>query len=86
MLDEVVVTRSASPRAMDVEELAAHAVARFGDERVVVVDDLAGAIETAIAQAEDAAQDEAVSGSGVIVTGSVVTVGEARTLLGKDPA
>ncbi|UZJ23812.1 bifunctional folylpolyglutamate synthase/dihydrofolate synthase [Rhodococcus antarcticus] len=86
VLDEVVVTRSASPRAMDVEVLAAHAVARFGDERVVVVDDLAGAIETAVAQAEEAAEDEAVSGSGVVVTGSVVTVGEARTLLGKDPA
>ena len=86
VLDEVVITRNASPRAMDVEALAALAVARFGDERVVVVDDLAGALETAIAQAEQAAEDEAVSGAGVIVTGSVVTAGEARTLLGKDPA
>ncbi len=87
VLDEVVVTRSASPRAMDVEELATHAVARFGDERVVVVDDLASALEAAIAQAEDVAEaGESVSGAGVVVTGSVVSVGEARTLLGREPA
>lgn len=87
VLDEVVVTASASSRAMDVEELASVAVARFGDERVVVIDDLAGALEQAIAQAEDVAEPgESVSGAGVVVTGSVVTVGEARTLLGKDPA
>lgn len=87
VLDEVVVTASASSRAMDVEDLASVAVARFGDERVVVIDDLAGALEQAIAQAEDVAEPgESVSGAGVVVTGSVVTVGEARTLLGKDPA
>ncbi|MEO6882221.1 MAG: folylpolyglutamate synthase/dihydrofolate synthase family protein [Mycobacteriaceae bacterium] len=87
VLDEIVVTRSSSPRAMDVEDLASVAVARFGDERVVVIDHLASALEQAIAQAEDVAEPgESVSGAGVVVTGSVVTVGEARSLLGKDPA
>lgn len=87
VFSEVVITRCDSPRAMGVEELANHAVARFGDERVVVVEDLAGALETAIALAEEAGADGGqMSGSGVVVTGSVVTAGQARTLLGKDPA
>lgn len=86
VFDEVVITRCDSPRAMGVEELANYAVARFGDERVVVVEDLAGALETAIALAEEAGAEGAqLSGSGVVVTGSVVTAGQARTLLGKDP-
>ncbi|NLU84018.1 folylpolyglutamate synthase/dihydrofolate synthase family protein [Rhodococcus sp. HNM0569] len=87
VLDEIVVTNNGSPRAMDVDELAGHAVARFGDERVVVAATLADAIETAIAIAEDVADPgESVSGAGVVVTGSVVTAGAARTLFGKDPA
>jgi len=86
VLDEVVITQNSSPRAMDVEELAGHAVARFGDERVVVAASLADALETAIAMAEDVGEPgESVSGAGVVVTGSVVTAGEARTLLGKAP-
>jgi len=37
--------------------------------------------------AEEVAEPgEAVSGAGVVVTGSVVTAGAARTLFGKDPA
>jgi len=86
VLDEVVITQNRSPRAMDVEELAGHAVARFGDERVVVAASLVDALETAIAMAEDVGEPgESVSGAGVVVTGSVVTAGEARTLLGKAP-
>ena len=87
VFDEVVVTRSSSPRAMDTETLAGHAVARFGDERVVVSETLADALETAIGLAEEVGSDpgESVSGAGVVVTGSVVTVGEARTMLGGTP-
>ncbi|MGZ4531657.1 MAG: bifunctional tetrahydrofolate synthase/dihydrofolate synthase [Mycobacteriaceae bacterium] len=87
VLDELVVTQNRSPRAMDADVLADHAVARFGDERVVVAPNMAEALETAIAMAEDVAEPgESVSGAGVVVTGSVVTAGEARTLLGKEPA
>ena len=72
---------------MDVEELANIAVAKFGDERVVVAPVLADALEVAIEIAEQVAEPgEAVSGAGVVVTGSVVTAGAARTLFGKDPA
>ncbi|WP_037141652.1 bifunctional tetrahydrofolate synthase/dihydrofolate synthase [Rhodococcoides fascians] len=86
VFDEIVVTHNGSPRAMDVEELANIAVAKFGDERVVVSPTLADALETAIGLAEEVADPgEAVSGAGVVVTGSVVTAGAARTLFGKEP-
>lgn len=85
--DEIVVTHNGSPRGLDVERLADLAVARFGDERVVVAPTLPDAIETAIGLAEEVAEPgEAVSGAGVVVTGSVVTAGAARSLFGKDPA
>ena len=85
--DEIVVTHNGSPRGMDVEELADLAVQRFGDERVVVAATLTDALETAIGLAEEVAEPgEAVSGAGVVVTGSVVTAGAARSLFGKDPA
>ncbi|MBC2638766.1 MULTISPECIES: folylpolyglutamate synthase/dihydrofolate synthase family protein [unclassified Rhodococcus (in: high G+C Gram-positive bacteria)] len=87
VFDELVVTHNGSPRAMDVDDLANLAVAKFGDERVVVAPTLADALETAIGLAEEVAEPgEAVSGAGVVVTGSVVTAGVARTLFGKDPA
>ncbi|TQF73702.1 bifunctional folylpolyglutamate synthase/dihydrofolate synthase [Rhodococcus spelaei] len=87
VLDEIVVTHNGSPRGMDVDQLADLAVARFGDERVVVAPTLPDALETAIGLAEEVAEPgEAVSGAGVVVTGSVVTAGVARTLFGKDPA
>ena len=40
------------------------------------------ALETAIRLAEETGDVDTIAGSGVLVTGSVVTVGEARTLLG----
>jgi dihydrofolate synthase/folylpolyglutamate synthase len=78
---EVVVTRNATPRAMDVDELAALAVEVFGEERIQVEPRLDDALEAAITLAEEEGE---YSGAGVLVTGSVFTVGEARLLLGKD--
>ncbi|MGY2062582.1 dihydrofolate synthase, partial [Nocardia gipuzkoensis] len=76
-----------SPRALDVDDLANLAVQRFGDERVVTAPTLADAVETAIAIAEEAGEGgEPVSGAGIVITGSVVTAGAARSLFGKDPA
>ncbi|OZD43561.1 folylpolyglutamate synthase/dihydrofolate synthase family protein [Rhodococcus sp. 06-1477-1A] len=87
VFDDIVVTHNGSVRAMDVDALADIAVAKFGDERVVVASTLPDALETAIGLAEEVAEPgEAVSGAAVVVTGSVVTVGAARTLFGKDPA
>ncbi|MCK7642028.1 bifunctional folylpolyglutamate synthase/dihydrofolate synthase [Corynebacterium sp. P6145] len=86
-VSEVVCTQSTSPRALDCHELAEYAREIFGDERVHVDEDLPAAVETAVALAEETdAPGEAVSGSGVLITGSVVTAGEARTLFGKEPS
>ncbi|RST16711.1 bifunctional folylpolyglutamate synthase/dihydrofolate synthase [Streptomyces sp. WAC05374] len=77
---EIVVTQNSTHRAMDADELAAIAVEVFGDERVVVEPRLPDALEAAITLAEEEAE---FAGAGVLVTGSVMTVGEARLLLGK---
>ncbi|GAA1513556.1 folylpolyglutamate synthase/dihydrofolate synthase family protein [Streptomyces albidochromogenes] len=77
---EVVVTRNSTPRAMDVDELAAIAVEVFGDDRVQVEPRLDDALEAAITLAEEEGE---FAGGGVLVTGSVITVGEARLLLGR---
>ncbi|CAM5559719.1 folylpolyglutamate synthase/dihydrofolate synthase family protein [Streptomyces atroolivaceus] len=77
---EVVVTQNSSPRAMDADALAAVAVEVFGHERVQVEPRLDDALEAAITLAEEEAE---YAGAGVLVTGSVITVGEARLLLGR---
>ncbi|MFE9764322.1 bifunctional folylpolyglutamate synthase/dihydrofolate synthase [Streptomyces sp. NPDC005808] len=77
---EVVVTQNSSQRAMDADELAGIAVEVFGDDRVQVEPRLDDALEAAITLAEEEGE---YAGSGVLVTGSVITVGEARLLLGR---
>jgi dihydrofolate synthase/folylpolyglutamate synthase len=79
--DEIVVTQNSSARALPADELAAVAVELFGPDRVSVEPRLDDAIETAVRLAEES-DDGTLSGAGVLVTGSVVTAGEARTLLG----
>jgi dihydrofolate synthase/folylpolyglutamate synthase len=78
--DELVVTRNTSPRALPTERLAAIAEEVFGEERVTVAADLPDAIEAAVALAESDVDGE-LSGVGVLITGSIVTVGDARKLL-----
>lgn len=82
-LSEVVLTQNTSPRVLDAYDLAEYARDIFGEERVHVDAHLASAYALAVELAEDA---DIQSGAGVVVTGSVVTAGEARTLFGKDPA
>ncbi|MCU1614966.1 MAG: FolC bifunctional protein [Frankiales bacterium] len=77
---ELVVTQNSSPRAMPADELGALAVDVFGADRVSVSPHLPEALEEAMELAE-AGPDDALGGSGVLVTGSVITAGEARTLL-----
>ncbi|MDX1891355.1 bifunctional tetrahydrofolate synthase/dihydrofolate synthase [Mycolicibacterium sp. 050158] len=87
--DQLVVTHNGSPRALDVEGLALRAEEHFGPDRVIVTQTLPDAIETAIALAEESGNDldsDGFSGTGVVITGSVVTAGAARTLFGRDPA
>jgi dihydrofolate synthase/folylpolyglutamate synthase len=77
---ELVVTQNSSSRAMPADELGALAVDIFGADRVSVQPVLSEAITEAIELAE-AGPDDALGGSGVLITGSVITAGEARTLL-----
>lgn len=83
ILDEIVYTQNHSPRALDAYELAEYAREIYGDERVHVTENIPDAIELATELAEDT---DVQSGAGVIITGSAVTVGEARTLFGRQPA
>jgi len=86
VLTEVVITQNTSPRATDAYELADTAREIFGDERVHVEEHLPSAYALAVELAEEALAEVGVqSGSGVIITGSVVTAGEARAMFGKDP-
>lgn len=78
VLSAIVVTQSNSPRAMPVDELASEAVDIFGGHRVDVEPRLSDALDAAVRIAEE---EGPLGGSGVIVTGSLVTVGEARRLL-----
>jgi dihydrofolate synthase / folylpolyglutamate synthase len=80
VVDEVVVTRSSSPRAMPVQQLAEAAVDVFGPDRVHEADTMPDAIETAVVLAETDVEGE-LSGVGVLITGSVYTVADARRLL-----
>ncbi len=79
VLDHVVVTRTASPRAMHLDELAEVAEEVFGEDRVSAVEGLDRAIEAAVELAETGGGQ--LGGTAVLITGSVVTVGEARALL-----
>ncbi|MCX6430836.1 MAG: bifunctional folylpolyglutamate synthase/dihydrofolate synthase [Actinobacteria bacterium] len=78
VLDTIIVTQSVSTRAMSVSELEAIAKKIFGNDRVVAIDDLEAAINQGITDARASIADESV---GVVITGSVVTVGQARAIL-----
>ncbi len=77
-LHQVVITRPSSARAMDPDILAAIAVDVFGEDRVFVEPDLPDAIDRAVSLAETS---DAYGGVGVLITGSVVLVGDAKKLL-----
>lgn len=81
-LAHVVCTQNSTDRAMPVLELAAVAREVFGDDRVSVARRLPDAIDeaTALAEAGEAVASSIGTGA-VLVSGSVVTVGEARALL-----
>jgi dihydrofolate synthase/folylpolyglutamate synthase len=82
VLDSVVVTRSSSARAIPVPELGELAREVFGENRVEIVDRLDDALDAAVTLAE---ADGGVTG-GVIITGSITLVADARILLGRSRA
>jgi dihydrofolate synthase/folylpolyglutamate synthase len=80
IVDHVIVTQSSSSRAMPSSELEKIASKIFGADRVFEVSDLGAALDRAVGDAVRPLSEDTV---GIIVTGSVVTVGEARTYLRK---
>jgi dihydrofolate synthase/folylpolyglutamate synthase len=85
VVDHLVVTQNSSVRSLPTHELAELAGEVFGADRVTAAPRLDEAIDTAIALADEAAGDD-LGSAGVLITGSVITAGEARVLLGTDPA
>jgi len=79
VLDQVVITSPRSPRALGAEDLADLAIEIFGEERVRCEVSLSSAIDTAVTIAEEEAM---YGGVGVLITGSVVLVGDAKRILG----
>ena len=82
VIDRLVVTQNSSPRALPVDELYEKAIKVFGTERVFKEDNLRSAITYALEQCTLVNQvSEGVSA--VLVTGSVVTAGETRSIIRK---
>jgi dihydrofolate synthase/folylpolyglutamate synthase len=85
LLDEIVVTRNSSERSLDPDETAGLAAEIFGEDRVRSDPRLDDAIEAAVALVDEADETTAEAGpgrGGVLITGSVITAGDARRLLG----
>ncbi|MCW2854623.1 MAG: FolC bifunctional protein [Marmoricola sp.] len=82
VLAHIVCTQNSTARAMPADELAEVARGIFGQDRVSVARSLVNAIDEAAALAEvGGVFGEGLGSGGVLVTGSVITVGEARTII-----
>jgi len=80
VVEDICLTQSTSPRAIPAGELAELALeAGFPEADLYVTEKLDDALDWAAGRA-DAAED---FGGGILVTGSITLVAEARTLLGK---
>jgi dihydrofolate synthase / folylpolyglutamate synthase len=77
--EEIVVTRNSSPRSMPVDDLADLARGIWDDHMISVEPRMSDALERAVAIADG----EPPGAVGVVVTGSVTTVADARLLLGR---
>ncbi len=80
VMDSIIVTKNSSSRSMPVAEIEKIARSIFGADRVFAADNLEEAIEKAI---RDSVRPLSEDTLGILITGSVVTVGEARTIVRK---
>ena len=80
IMDYIIVTGNSSPRAMLIAELEKMAQEFFGADRVFTADSLSSGIEKAMADANRPLSEDSI---GILITGSVVSVGEARTIIRK---
>lgn len=84
IVDYLIVTQTNNERAVAAEVLAGVARELFTDDRVEVQPQLTDAIARAIELADESISQD--SAAGIIITGSVFTVAQARALLGKRSA
>lgn len=80
VMSQVIVTSNSSERAMSVDDLQKLANQVFGSDRVFAQPTLADAIENAIKHSVRPLSDESLA---ILITGSVVTVGQARAAVRK---
>jgi dihydrofolate synthase/folylpolyglutamate synthase len=80
VMDSIIVTKNSSSRSMPVAEIEKIARSIFGADRVFAADNLEEAIEKAI---KDSVRPLSEDTFGILITGSVVTVGEARNIVRK---
>ncbi|MEY3279797.1 MAG: hypothetical protein RIR63_989, partial [Actinomycetota bacterium] len=78
IMNEIIVTSNSSSRAMKLSDLEKLAIEIFGKDRVTAIESLAAAIDQAIKDAKRPLSDDSV---GVLITGSVITVGESRAII-----
>ncbi|CAN2241513.1 bifunctional folylpolyglutamate synthase/dihydrofolate synthase [Candidatus Planktophila versatilis] len=80
VMDSIIVTTNSSVRSTNIDELEKMAIEIFGHDRVFAHEKLADALDKAIKDAIRPLSDETI---GILVTGSVVTAGDARRILRK---
>ncbi len=80
IMNQVIVTTNSAARSMSVNDLEALATQVFGADRVFAQPTLADAIDKAIKDSVRPLSDESLA---ILITGSVVTVGQARTAVRK---
>ena len=76
VMNQIIVTTNSSERSMSVADLTKLANHVFGADRVLAADNLTAAIDKAIQGSVRPLSEESLA---IVITGSVVTVGEART-------
>ena len=87
VVTELVVTANSSSRSMAPAKLLELASPVFGPDRVRAADRLDDAIEIAVGLADEGVTDSegGLGSTGVLITGSVITAGDARVLLAAGP-
>ena len=80
IMNQIIVTTNSAARSMSVGDLEALATQVFGADRVFAQPTLSDAIDKAIKDSVRPLSDESLA---ILITGSVVTVGQARTAVRK---
>jgi len=80
VMDVIIVTANSSSRSMNVSELEKYAAEIFGSDRVFSAETVSDAVDKAVRDSIRPLSEDTI---GILVTGSVVTVGEARAIVRK---